>query len=562
MDDTSGYKTNVRPEIRISLFLVISTLAVYWQVSGYDFVSFDDYQYITQNPIVLKGLSSTGIREAFTKLHAGYWLPVTWLSLMLDYQLYGMNPGQFHLTNLIIHIANILLLFFILKKMTNAVWQSAFVAALFALHPLHVESVAWVTERKDVLSTFFCLLSIGAYLRYIRHPNLTSYLLILLWFMLGLMSKPMVVTLPYILLLTDFWPLSRFRTVKHLLIEKIPLFALSAIFCMITFFTQKNVGAVVKVTLYPVSLRIANAAVSYVMYLWKTICPFRLAVFYPLQTHIPLWQTVGAFFFIFIVSVPVVIKLKKYPFLLMGWLWYLGTFLPVIGIVQSGEQAMADRFTYIPLIGIFIMASWGIPHLIKQKSILKIAAGSFLGFCIILAYFQVQLWQNTITLFEHAVTITEKNYIAHENLGNFYAIDGKPDKALPHFLKALEIKPYDLETINQLGNLFANAGNLKKAAYYFSQAVQLAPNDAGIHYKFGTILMSMGVVDNAIRHFSDAVRIKPDYAEAHNDLGVAMINKDNIEAAIRHFSIAFRLKPDDADIRNNFEKASAMKTGK
>jgi tetratricopeptide (TPR) repeat protein len=561
MNNTSGYKTNVRPEIWISLFLVISTLAVYWQVSGYEFVRYDDHRYVYENRNVKQGLTLKNMIWAFTSLDVSNWHPITWLSYISDYHFYGLNAGSYHLTSVLIHILNSLLIFIIFRKLIDSLWQSAFISALFALHPLHVESVAWISERKDVLSMFFWMLTIWAYLRYVREPKLGSYLLVISGFVCGLMSKAMVVTLPCVLLLLDYHPLQRKYDFK-LFIEKIPLFILSLIDGIITIIAQKEGGAVGDPLVYPFGYRIANAALSYVLYLWKTVFPFDLAIFYPHPESIPLWQSAGALLFLASVTIVAVRLAKSYPFLIVGWLWYLGTLIPVIGILQVGDQAMADRYTYIPHIGVFIMLSCGLPYLIKQKIVLNLAAYGFLIFCMVLTYFQIGHWKNTVTLFEHAANVTENNFIAHSNLGNFYAIERKADKALPHLLKALEIKPYDLETINQLGNLFANAGNLKKAAYYFAQAVRLAPNDAGILYKFGTMLMDMGIIDKAIRQFSDAVRLKPNYAEAHNDLGVAMMKKDDIDSAIRHFSIALRLKPDDADIRNNFERASAMKNQK
>ncbi|NJL59004.1 MAG: tetratricopeptide repeat protein [Desulfobacteraceae bacterium] len=400
--------------------------------------------------------------------------------------------------------------------------QSAFIAALFALHPLHVESVAWISERKDLLSTFFWLLTIGAYLRYVRQPKLSAYLLVILMFICGLMSKPMVVTLPCILLLLDYYPLRRKQAFK-LFIEKIPFFILSGISGIITIIAQKESGAISDPLVYPLGLRLANAALSYVLYLWKTIFPFNLAIFYPHPAAIPLWQSSGAVIFLGAVSVLTIRLAKSYPFLIVGWLWYLGTLLPVIGILQVGDQAMADRYTYIPHIGIFMMAAYGTPYVIKQRNILKITAYGLIIFCMILTYFQVRYWKNTLTLFEHAVSVSKNNFIAQSNLGNYYAAKGEYGNALQHFLTASEIRPDDLGIINQLGNLFANTGNVKQAIRYFSEAIRLAPNDAGLHYKQGTMLMRLGNPAAAAGHFSYALRITPDNAEAHNDFGVALV---------------------------------------
>jgi hypothetical protein len=374
----------------IYLTLALATLAVFWQVLGHDFVNYDDPDYVYRNPNVQSGITLSSIKWAFTTGHAANWHPLTWLSHMLDWQLFGDNPGWHHLTNLFLHIANTLLLFAVLKRMTNALWRSAFVAAAFALHPLHVESVAWVAERKDVLSTLFWMLTIAAYLRYLERPGTGRYLLTLLIFALGLMAKPMLVTLPFVLLLLDYWPLGRFqfgqivksvgqqsrkslnafshwKLSRHLLLEKVPLFALSAISSIVTFLVQRTAGAVTSVETLPLKLRIANTFVSYLTYIQKMVWPSRLAMFYPYPDKTDLiWQTVVFALLLLIISLGVIWLMRRRRYLLTGWLWYLGTLVPVIGLVQVGDQALADRYTYVPLTGLFIIIAWGVPDLIAK----------------------------------------------------------------------------------------------------------------------------------------------------------------------------------------------------
>lgn len=543
--------------LRICICIALAVFMVYGQIITHEFVRYDDHHYVFENKNVKQGLTPDSIIWAFTAFYASNWHPLTWLSHITDCHFYGLNPGMHHLSSLLFHILNSILLFTVFRKLDGRIWQSAFIAALFAVHPLHVESVAWISERKDLLSTFFWLLTIWAYIRYVRQPKPGAYLLVILMFICGLMSKPMVVTLPCVLLLLDYYPLRRSHPFK-LLIEKIPFFILSVISGIITIIAQKEGGAISDPSVYPLGFRLANTALSYVLYLWKTAFPFNLAVFYPHPETIPLWQSAGAVMILAAVSALSIRLAKSHPFLIVGWLWYLGTLLPVIGILKVGDQAMADRYTYIPHIGIFMMLSYGVPYLIKKRDILKITAYGFIFFCMVITYFQVRHWKNTLTLFEHAVNVTRNNFIAHSNLGNYYAAKGEFDKALPHFLKASEIKPNDFGIINHLGNFFANMGNAKQAAYYFSEAIRLAPDDAETRYKLGTMLMRLGDPDKAIAQFSYAISINSDYAEAHNDLGVALVQLGKIDKAAEHFSIALRLRPEDREFRRNWERISAM----
>ena len=406
-------------DILVCLFLVMATLAVYWQVQNYDFVNFDDNDYVYDNRHVQDGLTLKSIIWAFTNIHASNWHPVTWLSHMMDYQLYGMNPGRHHLTNLLFHIANTLLLFLVFRKMTDSLWQSGFVAALFALHPLHVESVAWVSERKDVLSTFFWMLTMWSYIWYVEHPAVKRYILVVLFFALGLMSKPMLVTLPFVLLLLDFYPLNRFQSQQpkgsanaqqrsialRLILEKIPLFVLVAMSSAMTFYAQKHGKTVASLEVIPLKSRVANALVSYVSYIIKTIYPSKLAVLYPHPGILPWWQIAGACLLLVTISFLAIRVVKQSPYFVVGWLWYLGTLVPVIGLVQVGIQSMADRYTYVPLIGIFIIIVWGIPELVAQWRYRKICLATLatvvLTILMAMTWKKVGYWKSSITLFEH-----------------------------------------------------------------------------------------------------------------------------------------------------------------
>jgi hypothetical protein len=431
--------------ICVYVALALSTLVVYWQVRNYDFVNFDDPHYVHKNPIVQSGITLDSIKWAFTTGHAANWHPLTWLSHMLDCQLFGTNPGWHHLTNLLLHIANTLLLFAVLKRMTGALWRSAFVAALFALHPLNVESVAWVAERKNVLSGFFWMLTVAAYIRYAERPGIGSYLLVVLVFSLALMAKPIVVTLPFVLLLLDYWPFGRFQwgsqrqgeslpqselvkvnyqtsPTSRLVGEKVPLFILVAVLSMITFFVQRSGGTVESTATLTLKARSANAVVSYAGYIGKIFWPRRLAVFYPHPRYsLPVWQAVAAGLLLLGITVCVIWLARRRCWLPVGWLWYLGTLVPVIGLVQVGAQAMADRYAYVPAVGLFIIIAWSLPELVKKwryrKIGLRISAGIVLTFLLLCTRMQVRHWQNSVTLFEHALAVTENNYAIHCNYG-------------------------------------------------------------------------------------------------------------------------------------------------
>jgi tetratricopeptide (TPR) repeat protein len=564
----------MRLEASLCILLALATLAVYWQSSNHEFVNLDDDLYVTRNDVVQQGLTREGIAWAFTTTHASNWHPLTWLSHMADSQLFGLDPGWHHLTSVFIHVANTLLLFLALRWMTGSVWRSAFVAALFGVHPLHVESVAWIAERKDVLSALFWLLTLLAYVRYARRPSLNTHVPVLVFFALGLMAKPMLVTLPFILLLLDYWPLGRLepgRTsgaiarggarASHLVWEKLPLLALTAASVVVTLFAQRSAGAVGSLEFYPLEARFTNALVSYVKYLWKAVWPTDLAVFYRHSSGVVGWQVAGAFLLLLFVSVLVVRARRARPYLLVGWLWYLCTLVPVIGLVQVGSQAMADRYTYVPSVGIFIIVGWGVPDLLAGWSLrvktLAAAATAALAFLAFAGHRQVGRWSDSVTLFEHALASTEDNYVIHNNLGVTLKAAGRTAQAISHYREALHIRPDHVSSHNNLGIALSDQGRVDEALEHYETALRIDPDHADTRNSLGLALLSQGDRDRAIRQFSEAVRLRPDFMEAHNNLAVTLIEAGRSEEAIHHFREALRIRPDAAGARENLRRAVA-----
>jgi tetratricopeptide (TPR) repeat protein len=511
------------------------------------------------------------------------------------------------------HVANTLLLFIVLKKMSGTVWQAAFVSALFALHPLHVESVAWVAERKDVLSTFFWMLTMWTYVRYVEYPKLSRYLLVLLSLALGLMSKPMLVTLPFVLLLIDYWPLGRFWGERpgdviisenhkpkdrsqqwsdpfRLVREKVPLFALSAASSVVTGFSQHSGGATSSLDVLPLKIRIGNALVSYVAYAGKMIWPKGLAVIYPYPAgEFTAWKVAGATILLICISALAIRAARRRPYLAVGWLWYLGTLVPVIGLVQVGSQSMADRYTYVPLIGLFIIIAWGVADLLAgwryRRIVLATSAGALLLAFMVCTSLQVSYWRDSFVLFGHAIEVTANNPVAHYNLGHAMAKQGnlneaighyskalqgdpnlkqahnnlgvalykqgKVDEAITHFNEALRIAPDYAEAHYSLGMTLAEEGKLQEAISYYSRALQARPNYAEVYNDLGVALARQGKLDEAISHHSKALQIRPDYPEAYNDLGIALARQGKSDEAISYYSRALQIKPDHAEAHNN-----------
>jgi Flp pilus assembly protein TadD len=562
--------------ISICLALAVSALLVFWQVRNFDFVNYDDNDYVYENPHVLNGLTAGDVSWAFTTGHTGNWHPLTWLSLMLDRQLSlprGPSPAGFHLTNLFFHIANTLLLFLVLKQMTNAIWQSAFVAALFALHPMHVESVAWIAERKDVLSTFFWLLAMLAYVRYVKQPNAARYLLVLIIFALGLMAKPMLVTLPFVFLLLDYWPLNRIKhfdpqdtlrrrqIIYRLVFEKIPFFALVAVSSIVTFLVMRSSGAVVKIDTFPLNSRIANAVLSYVRYLYKMVWPQNLAAFYPLNAaaSFPFWQVAMCVLLLLVISFLVVRLGRSQRYLPIGWFWFVGTLVPVIGIIQVGLQGYADRYTYVSYIGLFIMIAWGLPALLSKwisaSPHRKIALGlsmiivlTALGIC---AHRQTSYWKDSVDLFSHAIEVTQNNYIAHYDRGVAYSGLGRWPEAMEDFKQTIKINPAYVKAYNNLSIIYVNLSRYNEAIETLKQVIRIKPDGANAYYNLGNAYCAIGRWPEAIEAFSQAVRIKPDLADAHYNLGNACCAIGRWPQAIEAYKQAIKLRPDLAEAHHN-----------
>ncbi len=497
--------------ILICLALAILTVITFWQLKDCGFINLDDDLYVYENAYVQSGLNANSIRQAFSFELAnvsGHWCPVIWLSWMLDYQIFGLNPSAFHMINLLFHVLNTILLFLILRRMTKTLWPSAFVAALFAIHPLHVESVAWITERKDVLSTFFWMLTMGAYSYYVENRGLRRYFLVLLFFALGLMAKPMLITLPFVLLLLDYWPLQRFKKIKpadskykgslifSLLWEKVPLFVLVILSSIVTYLAARSAGAVPSIEALPLGIRIGNAFISYIAYMGKMIWPINLAVFYPYPRGLILWQVMGSVFLMIAITLVVIWRAKRTPYLATGWLWYIGTLVPVIGIVQAGTQAMADRYTYIPLIGLFIMVAWCFPSLIKnseiKKKVLFPAGIAVLAIMSVLTWQQCSNWKNAITLYKHTLQVTKNNSMIHNNLGWYLFAEGRIEEAIDNYNKALQITPANVTSYDRRGKAFATLGQYQRAIEDFTEAIRLQPKFAQAYNNRASVRIMQG----------------------------------------------------------------------
>ncbi len=562
-----------RLQLWVGIVLVLVTLTIFWPVRNFEFIDLDDDVYVTQNSHVQSGLSWDSFIWSF-RIHSSEWHPLTWLSHMADDALYGLNPQGHHFTNLLFHSANTLILFLVLSRMFQNVWVSGLIAILFGIHPLRIESVAWVAERKDVLSAFFWILSIWAYLFYVERGGIRRYLIAFLLFAVGLMAKPMVVTLPLILLVLDYWPLGRIRfesfqrvprpqtitmenqkdsvsTIFHLLVEKIPFFILSLLLSFLTLFVARSGGAVKSIQSYPIGMRVSNALVSYAQYLGKMIWPHPLACFYPYPDNIPLWQVAGAGLVVLGISIFAVRSARKHPYFLVGWLWYLITLVPVIGLVQAGDQALADRFTYLPLMGLFLMIVWGSTVFLKEwrhrKTILFASVCFVTVACAVVTRSQMKYWQNSLTLFEHAIEVTSNNYLAHNNLGAVLVDREKYEEAIPHFAEALRIKPNYADAHYNLANALARQGKVQEAIEHHQAALQITPGDVRTKNRLGVLLAGQGRYREAVACFEEILRTDPAYAEAYNNIGVALSEQGRYQEAIKHFREALRFRPNFAE---------------
>jgi len=548
---TSNPSSNVKrwrvPAVCLALAAI--TLAVFGQTLRHEFIAYDDNDYVYDNPMVAGGVTLKGIRWAFS-FHAANWHPLTWLSHMLDCQLYGLHPAGHHLTNVLLHTATVIALFLVLREMTGAFWRSAFVAAVFAIHPLRVESVAWVAERKDVLSGLFFMLTIGAYVRYARRPwSWGRYGLVLLLFALGLMSKPMLVTLPLVLLLLDYWPLQRKEAAGKLVLEKLPLLALSAASCAATLLAQSN--AMQLTGRFTMPVRLGNALMTSVIYLGQMVWPAGLALLYPFPDNgAPTWEMALAGTLLAGLSALAWGERRTRPWLLMGWVWYLVMLLPVVGIIQVGEQAHADRYTYLPQIGIYVAVTW----LVAGWAGKRLAAGLMAVVIAVLmacAWQQAAYWQNSETLWTRTIACTTSNCIAQVNLGTALREMGKADEAMIAYQKALQITSDSVDAHNNLGTILFQKGRIDEAIVHFQKALQIKPDSVEAHLNLGIALMQTGNIDEAITHFQKALQIKPDYAEAHSSLGIALFRKGKVDEAIAHYQKALEINPGYMDARVN-----------
>ncbi len=543
-------------------------VAVYWKTGGYPFVAFDDPLYVPGNPTVAKGLTLEGIRWSFSTFHAANWHPVTWLSHMADVSLFGMDAGRHHLVNLLLHALDSWLLFHVLRRLTGNTWESGLAAALFAVHPLHVESVAWISERKDLLSAFFFLLAIGAYARYCERPGIRRYLPLFLLAALGLLAKPMLVTLPFVLLLLDYWPLGRLLRPaasggvhasglpRKIILEKIPLMILSAASCVITARAQKGGGAIVPMEAYPLWLRAGNALVAYAGYLREFVWPSGLAAFYPHPgVRLDLWRAGLAGALLLAVTAWVLARGRSRGWLPAGWFWFLGTLVPVAGLVQVGGQAMADRYMYIPLVGLSIIAAWGIGELAWNRNgarpFLAAAAVAWLAALAVCAGIQVRHWRDSTALFTRALDVTSDNWAALNGLGTLAAEAGRDNEAIAFFREATRIMPAVPELRDNLGSALSKAGKFEEAVFHLGWAIRLQPDFAEAHTDLGIALWETGKFGEAVAQYREAIRYRPDYAEAHYYLGRALSSMGNDDEAAASLREAIRLGPEVAAEANN-----------
>jgi len=530
-----------RHHLAMGMTLAALVLISYWPVAGYDFIALDDHLYLVDNPPIQAGMTSKSLWWAITTFHTTNWHPATWISYMIDFRLFGLNPGGYHFVNLMLHLINTILLFCLFSQMTGEIWKGGFIAALFAVHPLNLESVVWIAERKNLLSTLWGILTLMAYVRYTKNPDWKRYGLILVCFISGLMSKPILVALPFVLLLIDYWPLKRFPAnsgllsenigtrISHrgnprsLLIEKIPLFVLSFLSCVVTFLAARSGGAVKSLAAFPLAARIENAIVAYSNYIHKMVWPVDLAIFYPFPAEIPIWHLGLSVVFLASVSVLVCTKGRSCRYLVTGWLWYLAFLLPVIGIVQVGFQSMANRYAYLPLIGIWIMMAWGVPDLVNRYPIRKrlptLAAAAVLAL-MICTMANLPNWKNSELVFSHALNVTRENPIAEMGMGNVFLKRGDMLRAIPHYQESLRIRSDYAEAHNNLAIAF----------------------------------MRMGKLDDAVEQFKEALKDNPDYAEAHNNLGAVFAGQRLWSEAERSFRSALRLRPDYSGAKSNLER--------
>jgi len=587
----------------IIILLILTSLIAFGSIIGNDFINFDDNVYITENNYIKAGLNLETIKWTFSAVVSSNWHPLTLLSHALDWSLFGANAGGHHLVSLLWHIGSAILLFLFLSKTTGSLWPSAFVAALYALHPLRVESVAWASERKDVLSMFLGLASIYAYAYYVESSKLSKYYISLMFFALSLLAKPMLVTLPFVFLLLDYWPLGRWqksfqpqllpvvsdgalakkkvkqrgadsteekvvalplinraKIIRSLLWEKLPFVFLAIVSCMVTIWAQSKGGAVASLDQLPLIDRMLNAIVSYIQYLMKIFWPVNLAIFYPYRQFLPLWQVFGAASILLGISISVIYAIKKAPFLFVGWFWYLGTLVPVIGLMQVGKQSIADRYTYFPSIGIAIMLVWSVVYLlpkVRLRKIIIVAAAIILVALTFLTWQQCGYWKNSVSLFSQTLQVTKDNYLAHNNLGRALSAEGENDEAIGHYREAIAINPSYVDPHYNLADTFVKQNKLDQAIEHLREAVRITPSFAALN-NLGVNLERQLKHEEAIYYYRKALLIEPKNPGIHFNLGVAFGNKGELKEAAEHFRQAINLKPDYGEARQALKLAQGL----
>jgi len=594
----------------ICLVLFASIVGVYWQTTGFEFVNYDDNALVYENPRVIEGITFDNLRWSFATMPEGTWQPVSWLSHMLDCQLFGLRAGGHHLTSVIFHTGNAILLFFALLSLTCSLWKSALVAALFALHPQHVESVAWVASRKDVLSTSGWLLSIWAYAAWVARPTLARYLAIMAYFAFGLMAKPMVVTLPVILLLLDYWPLNRLpqergwpdrlRKVMWLVIEKIPLLLMSLAASVLTVMAEMKIGTIATFAKFSVMTRLTNTIISYGSYLLKTVWPVRLLPFYLYPDHIPWVKASFSLLGLLLITGICLYLIRRQPVLIVGWGWYLITLLPVIGLVQMGPVPMADRYVYVPHIGVFIMMVWGVAALLSNWNWRPAVLGGILSLVVLLAlavltYRQVSLWRDSRTLFGYTLAVDPANSEAAIQLGEEYREDGELEESLDYLLRAVALAPYNHEAVGSLGKTYERMGNLEEALRCYTEAIRLDPTFVMVYDHIGILAVKLGNLELAKQNFAKsleisptdpmalinyglalylgdqlpeaelyfarAVQADPKSVDAYNGLGLVYLKQGRLDEAIKTFELALAINPGHGHAKENLQQAQEAKAG-
>jgi tetratricopeptide (TPR) repeat protein len=559
-------------ELRAVAFLLLLCVTTFWRVSQCDFVGYDDPDYVTRNAHVLAGLSRESVAWAFGNVHgvATYWHPVTWLSHMLDVELFGLKSAAHHLVNLSFHSISVALLFLVLLRMTGEFWRSLVLSAIWAVHPLQVDTVAWVTERKNILSGLFWILTVGAYVRYAARPSVWRYLLVFASMAVGLMCKPTLVTLPCALLLLDFWPLQRTKwsalitrrpatngnpsmptfpvmPATRVLLEKVPLLTLSFASGLVTILAHERLQAVALETQLSFQQRFWNALVSYARYLDKTVWPAKLAVFYPHPGWWPVWQIAASVLLLLAITACAVALVRRAPYLLVGWLWFLGVMVPTIGLIQAGSQSMADRFVYLPLVGVLLMVSWGGFDLLERLQLkpppLLVPWFVLTVVLALVAGLQVRHWKNNQTLFARALQVTEKNYLALATVGNDLFEAGRYEEARQFLVAALQMNPAYPVTYTLLGSLYLKLGRFADAEPLFQQALQMTPDYAEGHVAYANALLQQRRFPEAVEHYQSAIRIDPGLAEAYNGLGTLHVRQDKPLEGLAAFETAIRLRP-------------------